>query len=64
MAKDRNTDNSPVSEIERALRTLLSLGTEVALTAFKDRTIASGYFDNQDALTEEVTSYIVAPQYH
>jgi len=56
MAKDRNTDNSPVSEIERALRTLLSLGTEVALTAFKDRTIASGYFDNLDALTEEVTS--------
>jgi len=56
MAKDRNTDNSPVSEIERVLRTLLSLGTEVALTAFKVRTIASGYFDNQDALTEEVTS--------
>jgi hypothetical protein len=56
MAKDRNTDISPVSEIERALSTLLSLGTVVELRAFKDRTTASGYFDNQDALTEEVTS--------
>ena len=56
MAKDRNTDNSPVSEIERALRTLLSLGTVVELRAFKDRTIASGYFDKQDGLIEEVTS--------
>ena len=56
MERDRNTDNSPVSEIERALRTLLRLGTVVELRAFKERTTASGYFDNQDALTEEVTS--------
>jgi len=56
MAKIRDADNSPVREIERALSTLLSLDTVVALRALKDRTIASGYFDNQDALTEEVTS--------
>ena len=55
MANDRNTDNSPGSEIERAASTLLSYDAVVELRAFKDRTTVGGYFDYQDVLTEEIT---------
>jgi len=55
VTKDRDPGALRTGEIKRVLGTLFYPGMIVELTAVKDRTTASGYFEHHKALAEEVS---------